>query len=91
MALEGTWNGMALRLRRIQAGLRIDDLCALMREDGFLVDGSTVCRWEAANGTHVSRRPGDDEAVECMARIFGCSTMAFYRTTILTYDAAESD
>ncbi len=82
---------MALRLRRIQAGLKIDDLCAKMREYGVVVDSSSVCRWEAASGRHVSRRPGDDDAVECLARIFGCSTLAFYRTTILTYDAAEPD
>lgn len=89
MALEGSWNGMALRLRRTNARLSIAGLVGKLAEQGWSIDGSSVSRWEAPPASHVARQPGDDGIVASLASIFGCSSMAFYRTTILTYDRSE--
>ena len=89
MALEGTWNGMALRLRRVHARLSIAGLVRRLAQEGWEVDASTISRWEAEAGKHTARQPGDEGIVTSLGRIFGCSAMAFYRTPILTYDANE--
>ncbi len=91
MALEGTWNGMSLRLHRVQAGLSIPGLVRRLAEEGLAINPSSVSRWEHPHGSGTARRPGDDVMVDTLARILGCSTIAFYRTPVLTYDTAESD
>jgi transcriptional regulator with XRE-family HTH domain len=80
----GNWNGLALRLRRVEAGWSVEELAAKLTEMGHKVAFSSVARWE--RGT---RQPGSEDVVASLSALFSCSELAFYRKPILTYDTAN--
>lgn len=74
------WNGDALRVRRAASDLSLLELKRLLAKRRIHVDPATVQRWERG------RIPTDHAKIaRALARIFECSSLAFYRRPLVTF------